>query len=256
MRFFVLGLLALLAGCAPPKPPADLHVPDFAKKPYEPFSRDAVVAIALREWRLFGQPVHDDPPGAPRPNAAKAEREPGLWQRVGEYWWLGLDAGRDEAGWTGKHALFGAEFLSGMDGEYAWSAAFISYVMRIAGAGKRFAYASSHWTYIDQAVRGSGGLFVAERVEQARPAPGDMICTGRGTDGALRFDDLPAGPYLSHCDIVVAAAAGQLQVIGGNVADAVTMKHVPIAPDGQLATPDGRVLDTRYAWMVVLRLRP
>lgn len=259
MRVFVFGLLALLAACAPPKPPADLHVPDFARKPYEPFSRDAVVAIALREWRLFGQPVNDDPPnaplGTPHSPGPKAEREQGLWQRVGEYWWLGLDAGRDEAGWTGKHDMFGTEFPPEMDGEYAWSAAFVSYVMRIAGAGKRFAYSPNHWTYIDRAVREPGGLFVAERVEQARPAPGDLICTGRGPDRALTYDDLPAGPYLSHCDIVVAVAPGQLSVIGGNVDDAVTMKHVPITPEGRLAAPDGRVLDPRYAWMVVLRLR-
>lgn len=263
MRLQVLGVLALLAACAPtvpPKPPADLHVPDFAKRPYAPFSRDNVVAIAVREWRLFGQKVNDDPPGTSRPTSPKAEREPGLWQRVGEYWWLGLDAGRDEASWTGKHDTFGTEFLPEMDGEYAWSAAFISYVMRIAGAGKGFAYAPSHWTYIDRAVREPNGLFVAERPEAAAPRPGDMICTGRGRDRALRFDDLPAGPYLSHCDIVVAAASSlagisQISVVGGNVDDAVTMKHVPVTPQGTLATADGQVLDTRYAWMVVLRLR-
>ena len=38
---------------------SDAHVPPFAKVPYEPFSREAVVAIALREWRLFGQNVAD-----------------------------------------------------------------------------------------------------------------------------------------------------------------------------------------------------
>jgi hypothetical protein len=53
---------------------------------------------------------------------------------------------------------------------------------------------------------------------------------------------------------VVQVAPGQLSVIGGNVDDAVTMKHVPITPDGKLAEPDGTVLDTRYPWMVVLRV--
>jgi hypothetical protein len=32
------------------------------------------------------------------------------------------------------------------------------------------------------------------------------------------------------------------------------MKHVPVTPDGKLAGADGTVLDTRYPWMVVLRL--
>ena len=47
---------------------------------------------------------------------------------------------------------------------------------------------------------------------------------------------------------------GQISVVGGNVDDAVTLKHVPVTPDGRLATPDGQVLDPRYPWMVVLRL--
>ena len=42
---------------------------------------------------LFGQPVDDDPPGTrPELGEDKPERLPGLWQRVGEYWWLGQDA--------------------------------------------------------------------------------------------------------------------------------------------------------------------
>ena len=46
---------------------------------------------------------------------------------------------------------------------------------------------------------------------------------------------------------------GQISVVGGNVDDAVTLKHVPVTPDGRLATPDGQVIDPRYKWMVVLR---
>ena len=65
----------------------------------------------------------------------------------------------------------------------------------------------------------------------------------------------PPGQFPAHCDIVVdTAVPGQIAVIGGNVDDAVTMKHVPVTPDGKLARPDGMVLDTRYPWMVVLRL--
>ena len=58
-------------------------------------------------------------------------------------------------------------------------------------------------------------------------------------------------------DIVVdASVPGRISVVGGNVDDAVTLKHVPIAPDGRLATPDGQIIDPRYRWMVVLRLPP
>lgn len=230
--------------------------------PYEPFSRAAVVAIALREWRLFGEPVDDSPPGShPRPPPEdRPEREQGLWQRVGEYWWLGLDAGSVESGWTGKHDGDGRVFPPNKDGEYAWSAAFISYVMRIAGAGTRFPYAADHATYINIAKEmatgaASGWLVAAERPSAYAPQPGDLICMGRGHAASLTYDALPAGLFPGHCDIVVdAAVPGQIAVIGGNVDDAVTMKHVPITPDGRLATPDGVVLDTRFPWMVVLRL--
>ncbi len=239
----------------------DPHAPAFVNVPYEPLSRQSVIAIALREWRLFDRPVDDDPPGTrppPLPDQ-KPERWPGLWQRVGEYWWLGVDPDDKEATWTGKHDQYGVEFPAGEDGQYAWSAAFVSYVMRTAGAGPRFPYSPSHSDYINAAAdtalgRATGWVVRAERPEAYAPRPGDIICMGRGWAARLRFGDLPTAPFPGHCDIVVQAAPGTLSVIGGNVDDAVTMKHVPVTPDGKLARPDGVVVDTRYPWLVVLRV--
>jgi hypothetical protein len=260
-RPLVLTLLAVLAACTPPVPP-DAHVPPFAKLPYEPISRATVVAVALREWRLFGAPVDDDPPGTRPPQAPdqKPEREDGLWQRVGEYWWLGQDAGNPDAPWTGKHDARGQVFAANIDAEYAWSAAFVSYVMRIAGAGARFPYSPNHGGYINIAKqmalgKTSGWIITAERPENYAPLPGDLICLGRGRARSLRYDDLPAGLFPGHCDIVVdTRTQGTISVVGGNVDDAVTLKHVPVTPDGRIASPDGTVLDQRYAWMVVVRL--
>ena len=263
MRAAVVLPLVLAAACAaPPRPAPDAHVPPFARIPYEPFSRDAVVAIALREWRLFGSRVDDDPPGSYRPASPedKAERQQGMWQRVGEYWWLGMNAGTPDAAWTGKHDASGVVFPASADGQYAWSAAFVSYVIRIAGAGARFPYSASHSDYIDiakQVTQGqtTGWLIGAERPEAYAPIPGDLICIGRGGARDLSFDDLPAGHFPAHCDIVVDnTVPGQITVVGGNVDDAVTAKHVPVTPDGRLAAPDGQILDPRYKWMVVLRL--
>jgi hypothetical protein len=239
----------------------DEHVPPFARKPYAPFSRADAVAIAMGEWRLFGQPVDDDPPGT-RPKAPPElmpERAPGMWQRVGEYWWTAQDPGVPSSSWTGKHNEFGTEFPAGQDGDFAWSAAFISYVMRIDGAGGRFPYSPNHADYINIA-RGmslgqlSGYVVTAERIESYAPQLGDLICTGRARSAHIRFDDLPAGQFQSHCDIVVQTSPGSLSVIGGNVDDAVTMKHVPTTPDGKLAGPDGIPVDSRYNWFVVLRV--
>jgi hypothetical protein len=253
----ILPLLFLSACLGGPMP--DAHVPPFAKVPYERFSRQAVVAIALREWRLFGQNVADPTGEATR--VIKPEREEGLWQRVGEYWWLGLNAGSAESDWTGKHDAHGSVFFPEDDDDYAWSAAFISYVMRIAGAGQHFPYSGDHADYINAARRVSLGetkawVVSAERVQDYAPRIGDLVCFGRGKAKGLRYEDLPtAGLFTSHCDIVVdTTVPGQISVIGGNVEDSVTMNTVPVTQDGKLATPEGVVLDTRFPWMTVLRL--
>ncbi len=179
-----------------------------------------------------------------------------MWEST---WWLGMNAGTPESAWTGKHDASGLTFPADDDDLYAWSAAFVSYVMRIAGAGGQFPYSESHSTYIDIAKQmadhqTSGCIVTAERPLAYAPQPGDLICMGRGSAARLTYDALPAGHYPAHCDIVVANAPGQISVVGGNVDDAVTMKHVPVTADGKLATPERVVLDTRYPWMVVLRV--
>ncbi len=252
---------ALLSACAQTPLQRDMHVPDFASVPYEPFSRDAAITIALREWRLFGQPVRDEPPGTRMTAEADIPmRQEGLWQRVGEYWWLGQDAGTAAARWTGRHDQHGQKFPADEDDRHAWSAAFISYVMRSAGAGRRFPYAIAHATYIDAAWRAAldaeaDAVITAEPPERYAPQPGDLICTGRDAATSIRFADLPVLDFPSHCDIVVATAMDSIRVIGGNVGAAVAMKHVPVAADGRLVGPDGAILDPRYPWFVVLRVR-
>jgi hypothetical protein len=237
------------------------HAPPFMRVPYERFTRADAIAIAEQEWRLFGQPINDNPP--PPDDAELApedypERFPGLWERVGEYWWLGQNADRPEAAWTGMHDERGDEFEARRDGEYAWSAAFISYVMRTAGAGARFPYASSHFVYVDIAKKmklgqATGWVVVAERLSDYAPVPGDLICYSR-EKRRVTYEQLPRRHFAGHCDIVVARGDGQISVIGGNVFNAVTMKHVPVTADGALSDANGRVLDTRYAWFVTLRV--
>ena len=182
-----------------------------------------------------------------------------MWQRVGEYWWNGEDAGSVTAYWTGKHDGSGHVFPASQDSHYPWSAAFISYIMRIAGAGERFPYSAAHAEYINaakaQADAGGGPLVVtAERPDIYAPQPGDIICLGRGGSQRLTYDQLPTSSFPGHCDMVVAAGGGQLSVIGGNVDDSVTEKHIPTTPGGMLAFPGGSVVDTRYPWFVVLRV--
>ena len=285
MQLHVRALLSLplvavfvLAGCtkneAPVIEPAEVgpdnahfvavagHSPPFARMPYEKFSRAEAVAIAQQEWRLFGQRVDDNPPHTDanaNPEASdRLQRFPGLWQRIGEYWWLGQDANRREAAWTGMHDEAGQEIDDSRADYYAWSAAFISYVMRTAGAGARFPYTPSHSVYINIAKemklgRASGWVIVAEPVDEYAPAPGDLICYWRGRR-RVSYEKLPVRKFPAHCDMVVQRDKQQISVVGGNVDAAVTMKHVPVATDGRLADSDGPVLDDRYPWFVVLRV--
>lgn len=247
-------LACLVAGCAAPR--ADRHAPPFARVPYEPFSRDAAIGIALHEWRGFGSRVDDTPPDPDAPSTSEdtPERAPGGWQRVGEYWWLSQDAGAPESAWTGKHDAQGRVFPPARDGQFAWSAAFVSYVMRSAGARDGFVYAPAHHAYVNAALERPDELRIrAERPEAYAPRAGDLICTGRDAWKGIRYDGLPAD-FAGHCDLVVDVAPGMLTVVGGNVGDSVTMKHVPVTDDGLLVAPDGTVVDTRYAWFVVVRV--
>ncbi len=242
-RIAVVILAAALAGCA------TNVVPDFAARPYVPFNREDAVAIALREWRLFGS--LSDAPGAPEPAAAKPERAPGLWERVGEYWWLGLGGKGRDARWTGKHDANGNVFPAADDERYAWSAAFISYVMRIAGAGDRFPYSANHAAYVNAAAAGTSPILKAHAPQSYTPKLGDLLCFGRDWAAHLRFSDLPTrGFWPGHCAIVVARQADVLSVVGGNEEDAVTMDHVGIAADGRLLSVDGST-----EWPIVIEIR-
>jgi hypothetical protein len=241
-RIAIVILAAMLTGCA------TNVMPDFATKPYVPFNREDAVAIALREWRLFGS--LSDAPGAPERAAAKPERAPGLWERVGEYWWLGLGGKGREARWTGKHDDNGHVFPAANDEHYAWSAAFISYVMRIAGAGERFPYSSNHAGYVNAASAGRSSILRAHAPQTYAPKLGDLVCFGRDWAAGLRFSDLPkSGFWPGHCAMVVARQDDLLSVVSGNEEDAVTMNRVTIANDGALLS-----VDHATEWPIVIEV--
>jgi hypothetical protein len=252
-RALLLSLAFLLAACAA----SPRRVPPFAATPYEPFVRANAVAIATREWRLFGSLIDEASlegweAGSP---LEKPERLPGIWQRVGEYWWLGQNPDEAASAWTGKHDAGGAVFPFTDDERYAWSAAFISYVMRIAGAGDRFPYSPNHATYVNAAAAGRSSILRAEPPESYAPKLGDLICRGRYRAADLTFRDLPTSyTWPGHCAVVVSGTSGILDVIGGNVEDAVRLTHVPVTERGTLGNPGEPVLDQRYRWFVVLRV--
>lgn len=192
---------------------------------------DRMLSLARQEWEYWGrQTIGKDGKVS---HAGHKETDEGYWQRVGVYWRNGLFMG-----WTGK------------DTDEAWSAAFISWVMREAGLGNSFQYSEWHAHYINQAIDGRAAgdqdlAFWGYRLTERAPQVGDLVCYRRQDDVA--FWQRPE-TYKSHCDLVVEVRPGEIDVIGGNVQDSVTLKT--------LATNrEGKLIDRNQVWFAVLANR-
>jgi hypothetical protein len=193
--------------------------------------------------------------------------------------------------------------------ERTWSAAFISYAFKTAGAGNRFPYSRRHSEYIYHAVNNRLHLidFANDRRDESKakitnlrsvnentvtdftarfrkpghnkqeqgdyrsgvtqsrddaslafhlvayklddgytPQAGDLVCYERVKSNKWRLKwNNPQRRFSSHTDIVVAATATNIEVIGGNVEDAVTKKH--------LAMINGGIGDANHDWIAIIR---
>jgi hypothetical protein len=159
-----------------------------------------------------------------------------------------------------------------------WSATFVSWVMRRAEL-PGFNGSPSHVDYVREAYRNPAqSAYRISDPRASRPAPGDLLCYVRVPSRIYGFGELatllssPNGEGLNmHCDIVVAARAGNLAyLVGGNVAQAVTLRMLRLAPNGYFAdlpmrTPADAACApdhpagcnaNRQDWAVLLKLRP
>ncbi|WP_229677783.1 DUF2272 domain-containing protein [Caldovatus sediminis] len=127
--------------------------------------------------------------------------------------------------------------------EPPWSAAFISFVMRTAGVDRReFPPAAAHATYIDALIADAEAFpalapFLPHAPEAYAPRPGDLVCADRSPSPLRHWRDRAGdqGRFRPmHCDIVVGAAPGAVEAIGGNVRDAVTLTRFPTDARGVL----------------------
>src|SRR6185312_8952717 len=78
--------------------------------------------------------------------------------------------------------------------QHPWSAVFVSWVMKRAGAGDAFAYSAAHQNYIRAARRNrltgnKSNPFWAFRVTEVAPQVGDLVCTARDNSGAT-YDNI------------------------------------------------------------------
>lgn len=124
----------------------------------------------------------------------------------------------------------------------AWSAAFVSYVVRKAlaqtGSAAEFAFSASHSVYAGQAIR--NGLvkptlpafigYPPTGIGAVKPEVGDLIGVTRVKWVDDFADALDAArnekSYFSHFDIVTDISGDVVSKIGGNVSDSVTQTTV------------------------------
>ena len=138
-------------------------------------------------------------------------------------------------------AVTDAQMRSGAyQASHPWSAAFVSYVMRTAGAAS-FPFSAAHRVYIRAArrnrlERNTANPFWAYRATEVPPQVGDLVCASRGTGPIATYDTI-AEPrnWQTHCDVVTEVRPGSIRVIGGNVGQTVGEKWLRTLPDGRLS---------------------
>jgi hypothetical protein len=172
--------------------------------------RNKIVQIAKQEWERWGR-------------GKTKEEEPRMRSVLEGYW-------RKGAGWLPTQAAWWSTV--------PWSAAFISWVMRQAGAGNAFRYSGSHAEYVaaarDNRLANNSNPFKAYRTSEVAPQPGDLVCKRR--ENGVTYDNVRRG-HLTHCDVVTAVQGNKLITIGGNVSDSVKVTEVVVDENGRVTDP-------------------
>jgi hypothetical protein len=170
-------------------------------------AREALIEKAVAEWARFAK-------------GRGEEHKSPYYKYVGEMWRaIGMD-------------------LDGRDRDVPWSAAFISWIVRRAGAPYvGFRFAAAHARYIHQAIRakldGVPSPFWGFQLKDHPVQLGDLVCQWREDemtyDRAARTDS-----FKSHCDVVVEINGLAVRAIGGNNSHTVGFKTYARNPAGFL----------------------
>ena len=244
MRNLFLGIVMLFTGCAmlgQEHTPALSAAANIPPSFVIPNVRERMLYLARQEWDVFGRPEVNydlEPPSLTYPNEAIQGHEtlPPFFSRVFMYWYAATDLP-----------------IIGYEGELRpWSGAFIVWLARSAGVPESDLPSTVlHWDYIQYVMAaGSGKRFVSHAISTYAPEPGDIICAPRGEafiQSIHNYTDLRRGSY--HCDLVVAKRPGELDVIGGNVQDAVSLAHIKLDGAGKLLPTKAR------PWTLVIEQR-
>lgn len=274
------------------RPIADDRLPPTIKPELTP--RERIVDIALQEWLRWGGQVvsvaqgqacvtESNLPFPPEYVAARAAADAGMTTHMPCLRYpdgSGMEATPDGCALALRYwHLLGRDpdCVQITEARWAWSAAFISWVLRRAGLDDdQFLTGQAHSMYV---VDARDGILPdpAYRVEAfpAMPVAGDMICSVRdaavpvGSPQQILFGRTPM-----HCDMVIAAdpATRTVRAIGGNVQQAVSMSVIswtdtppspapsvhliaanPGSADMTDTPPDDAAAPAQQPWLLVMR---
>ena len=240
--FWFLVCLSL-AGCGSrPVAPTTDRIQGNVRETLSPL-KERLLQLALQEWDYFGrqQVIYWD--------TEESIPHVGIWEdddlahseRVNRYW-----------------RAAGLSDLSGKDCQQPWSAAFISWLMTMAGVpAEDFPPAAAHWVYVSYLIRhyayNPSARFVPHTIASYRPQSGDLICASRGVPATVGLypsvQSDPSAPVPLHCDLVIGQSGRILQAIGGNVRNAVSESILTLDSDGYLQPTPQR------PWFIVIENR-
>ena len=148
----------------------------------------------------------------------RKEDDSSMYESIKKYWQEGADTFWSKAKMINE----------------AWSAAFISYIMKKAGAGDDFKYSTSHSVYIRDSInnrkKNKKNPFKGFKPQEVKVEEGDLVCYPR--QGGVNYDS--TGAYKSHCDFVIDVKDNIATSIGGNVSNSVSKTSVELDKEGKI----------------------
>jgi hypothetical protein len=156
-----------------------------APAPAEPAAPGAfgahAASIAIGEWHRFGEQEYDI--SGHSTHVGHKEGEDPYYKYVGDYWRIGVNN----------------DTLTGRDHSVPSSAAFISWVMKSAGAGDRFHYSPQHSVYIFRAIKDllqakPEAPYYCYQLREWKPQVGDLVCWAR--EAGIDYEHQNGGDYL------------------------------------------------------------
>lgn len=261
----------LLSGCA-----VTSHtLPDLPAIVFEPTATPAerIRQVAYGEHQAWGGSFIDQSGAIRRYQVSEGQRtklgdgQP-AWERVMRYWQGSGGIFELSERQNCLMGRFDVNRCRAFSMDSAWSAVFVSYVLKQAGV-TGFVGSPRHFDYIKNAYQGDG-VYRHANPATTSPAVGDMLCYVRGDNGVVGFEGLVY--YLetqdkwltAHCDIVVDVHDDEVWLIGGNVMDTVMLRQMALS-GGVIQLPTGRehcrhdnqqACDfNRQNWAVLLKLK-